>query len=520
MRVLNVFAAEADRASMLLTAALRRSFTSGPVRGPLPADSGVKGMFSVFADCGNCPPEAVRAAVRGGGKIMLTGTPGPDIMSVAGLKKAPDLRLPPEAAQAEHCFFEPFHESAARITYTGHPPALTSPVRDRAFCRYDYAEWNNLGFGAVRVGGDFGVTGGVEADGADVLARMTMTAARGVVELGPYMTLLDTPTASVLWCARPVGPLDGTEWQVVERFFSDRRTGELPCLPYLLQTPRGTDCIVTMCMDCDEAVASCRDLFELYVQENIPFSVAVKTGQDLNGRDMALLRAIRASGGSILSHSHDHARNWGSDHGAVKRDVRRSTAWFQRNLPEMPPPKLAVSPFHSNPVYAVQALEEAGIKGFVGGIIDYDPEFLLGRAGRAPFARKILTVSRQSMLHGDSYRNQGQSVAVHVRAFAAQHQARGIFGYLDHPFSERYQYGWKSAEQRATAHRQLLTAIRERGGVMFLSQEQCFAFVGALATAQLHMTDAGRVRAVCAPRTEFVLQYRLEGEERDLPGGV
>jgi hypothetical protein len=122
------------------------------------------------------------------------------------------------------------------------------------------------------------------------------------------------------------------------------------------------------------------------------------------------------------------------------------------------------------------------------------------------------------MLHGDSYRNQGQSVEVHVRAFAAQHQARGIFGYLDHPFSERYQYGWESNEQRSLAHRQLLSAIKAYDGVLFLSQEQCFAFVGALASARLYVTDTGRVRVAGIPRTEFVLQYRLEGEERGVTG--
>jgi hypothetical protein len=363
MRVLNVFAAGAGRASMLLTAALRRSFTSGLVRGPLHPDSGAEGPFSVFADCRNCPPEVVCAAVRRGGKLLLTGTPGTGVMPVLGLKSAPDMIVPPEAAHAEQCFSEPFHESAGRISYTGHPSAVTSPVRDRAFNRYDYAEWNNLGFGAVRAGGDFGVCGGVDS---------------------------------------------------------------------------------------------------------------------------------------------------------VMLDVRRSIAWFQQNLSEIPPPKLAVSPFHSNPVHAVQALEEAGIEGFVGGIIDYDPEFLLGRAGQAPFARKILSVSQQSMLHGDSYRNQGQSVAVHVRAFAAQHRARGIFGYLDHPFSERYQYGWESEEQRTTAHQRLLSAIKAHSGVLFLNQEQCFAFVGALAGARLEMTDSGRVHAPCAPRMKFALQYRLEGEEWDL----
>ncbi|MDR1946792.1 MAG: hypothetical protein LBQ51_06465 [Desulfovibrio sp.] len=515
-RAPHVLVAGDNPAATLLTAALCRSFTAGQVKGPVPSETGTKGFFNVFAGCGACSAEAVRAAVRKGGKILLTGDPGPRLAPLPGLRIAPELSLPPGAASAEHCFTEPFHESPGRISYTGHPLATASPVRDRAFCRYDYAEWNNLGFGAVRAGGDFGVAGGIAADGAATLAAMSLKTQQGEDSLGPYLTLLDLPKASILWCARPVGPLDSVEWQVVERFFSDWRAGDLPCLPYLQQTPRGADCAATMRLDCDEAVASCRDLFELYLEEGVPFSVALKTGQDLNSADFALLRAIYASGGSILSHSHEHAQRWGVDRESVALDVRRSMQWFRENLPGVPVSRLAVSPFHSNPVYAVQGLEDAGIKGFVGGIIDYDPEFLLGRAGRAPFTEKLLSISQQSMLHGDSYHNQGHSLAVHDLALSFQCRARGIFGYLDHPFSERYQYGWDSAGQRLAAHRQFIRAMKARESVVFLSQEECFSFVEALAAAQLGIVRNGAVVATACSGCEWKLQYRFEGEDLEV----
>lgn len=51
--------------------------------------------------------------------------------------------------------------------------------------------------------------------------------------------------------------------------------------------------------------------------------------------------------------------------------------------------------------------------------------------------------------------------------------------------SHSLNYGWESEEQRITAHRRLLSVIKAHSGVLFLSQEQCFAFVGALAGARL-----------------------------------
>jgi hypothetical protein len=56
----------------------------------------------------------------------------------------------------------------------------------------------------------------------------------------------------------------------------------------------------------------------------------------------------------------------------------------------------------------------------------------------------------------------------------------------------------------------LLSAIKAHDRVLFLSLEQCFAFVGELASARLYVTNTGRMRVAGMPWTEFGLQYRLE----------
>jgi hypothetical protein len=325
--------------------------------------------------------------------------------------------------------------------------------------------------------------------------------------------LLDTPKASVLWCARPVGPVDSPEWSVIERFISDWRPEELPCLPCLLRTPAGCRCLVSMRLDCDEDVASARDIFEWYAGEGIPLSLAVKTSLPLRREDIALMEDVAAHGGTILSHSHEHRLNWGDSYKEAREDAARSGRRLAEVCPRLPVPDLAVSPFHSNPPYAVRALAAAGFQGFVSGIIHNDPEYLLGRAGVVPFARGIVGVSQQSMLHGDCYRRQQESVEAHVQAFESQYAAGGIFGYLDHPFSARYQYDWQDAGQRLGAHHKLVAALRGYAGVWFCSQRQCFDFVRTLSAIRLTVGRDGKIRVQAPQRRQPLPVYRYRGME-------
>lgn len=418
----------------------------------------------------------------------------------------------------------PYSQSPGYLRYGEHDllEGLSCAMRKRPFTRFDYAdEWNNLGFGKIRTDGSiWAAHGGFTAEKAIELAGAYSQHMGSELHCGAYMTLFDTPQASVLWCSRPVGPVDSTEWSVIERFISDWRSDHLPCLPCLCQTPYGSQCIVTMRLDCDEDVGSARDVYTWYDEQGIPFSLAVKTSLDLGPADLDLLEEVRRAGGTLLSHTHTHQYNWGSSVEDVAHEAAVSRRWFAEVWPDAPPPDLAVSPFHTNPPYAVQGMIQAGFTGFVSGIIHNDPEYLLGRAGIVPFADgKIVSISQQSMLHGDCYGRQGHNVSTHIDAFAAQYTARGIFGYLDHPFSTRYQYDWESKKQRLRAHQQLIAAIRNHKNVLFWPQQECFDFIKALGAVKLLVSPTGEVSVVSAPKRNDIA-YRYKGREYRINEGT
>ncbi|MFT4302741.1 MAG: hypothetical protein QM579_13430 [Desulfovibrio sp.] len=459
------------------------------------------------------------------GKLLVFGPPEADMTSALGIAQST-----PYSAWAELDICAPangdipYNQSPGYLRYGEHSllGGLSCAMRKRPFTRFDYAdEWNNLGFGRIRTDGSiWAAHGGFTAEKATELAGAYNQHMGEEAHCGAYMTLFDTPKASVLWCSRPVGPVDSTEWSVIERFVSDWRSDHLPCLPCLCQTPYGYQCIVTMRLDCDEDVGSARDIFTWYEGQGIPFSLAVKTSLALGPADLALLEDVRRAEGTLLSHTHTHQYNWGSSIEGVTHEATASRRWFAETWPDTPPPDLAVSPFHTNPSYAVQGMIQAGFAGFVSGIIHNDPEYLLGRAGIVPFADgKIVSISQQSMLHGDCYSRQGKSVRAHVDAFAAQYAARGIFGYLDHPFSTRYQYDWESKEQRLQAHQQLISAIRKHKNILFWPQQECFDFVKALGAVRLLVSSTGAVSVVSTTKRNDIV-YRYKGCEYRINDGI
>jgi hypothetical protein len=159
-----------------------------------------------------------------------------------------------------------------------------------------------------------------------------------------------------------------------------------------------------MRLDCDEAVAASRPLWNLYQESGVPLSLAILTGQETGTADEKLLEDVLVGGGSVVSHSMHHYPNWGGSYHVALQEAEGSREWLETHAAAAAPVEYAVSPFHQNPPYAVQALADCGYQGFVGGIIANDPEFLIGRAGRVPFAQaQIVSHSAQCMLHGDCY---------------------------------------------------------------------------------------------------------------------
>ena len=71
----------------------------------------------------------------------------------------------------------------------------------------------------------------------------------------------------------------------------------------------------------------------------------------------------------------------------------------------------------------------------------------------------------------------GDPLAVFKTAFDNAKAGRSFFGYLDHPFSDRYSYGWQSETQRSAMHEQLVAYIKQSGNVLFCNQEDAMDFL-------------------------------------------
>ncbi len=319
--------------------------------------------------------------------------------------------------------------------------------------RYDFLnEWNNLGYGAVLTQGAWGLAGDFKASEGRVLA--TVHDRRTGEFVCDYIALVDRDASAALWVNRAVGLIDGYDWSIVEQFLSVHRLVDLECVPVIDEIPDGFDGASTMRIDCDEAIASGRPLFELYKSLEIPFSMAIKTGQSIQADDRELIANVIEAGGSVVGHSQTHAPNWGGGGAATISEVRESRRALRELSINGVDLDFMVSPFHQNSVEAVQALRDEGVKGFVSGIICYNPEFLLARSGVVPLVPGIISHSQQCMLHGDTY-HADKSLAVYGRAIDQALETRTFFGFLDHPFS-MYKYGWNTEAERLDVHGRFL----------------------------------------------------------------
>lgn len=482
----------------IVARALERSFTRGQVRvvDRIARDTAV----AVLLAPDDSHAEAVSELMRRRAKILLLGRIGPAVASLAGISlEAPAADIT-GAARCAPAASHGASESAAAVAYADAGPGATSPLRRRPLCRFDFTdEWNNLGFGRIGFGEEpFDLPALARCGEARPLAMLVTGDGDGTTAHGAVATLRETPTASIAWMARPVGPVDGPDWRIVESFIADHRAGELPCRPYLCDIPFGFAAAVTMRIDCDEAIASGADLFALYRGRGLPFSLAVKTGQDAGPEDIGLMRDVLAAGGAVLSHSQSHAPGWGGSPDAARHEARSSRQWLEERLPGHAI-RHAVSPFHQTPAFVPPVLAQEGYGGFIGGSISTEPQFLLARGGAIPHGPPgFVSHSQSCMLHGDCLRADGDPLRVYRQAFRLARQGGQFFGYLDHPFSDRYAYGWSSEAERLRMHAALLDVIdaecaRDGRPLLFASADTCLGFMRDKADTVIHY-DAARER--------------------------
>ena len=494
-KILILHQKEDSYAAEIVRAALCRSFTATQV------DVCVYPRFNASASCvvlinpADAATTVLRTVLGSGGKALLFGHIGPKIAEQLGVEVQAKTLLKPDLAVAALDPLQSFNTSPARVRYVDdHPVAQAAVIGSRPLCRYDFSdEWNTLGYGRIL------------ADGSPwsiaMSAMSEASACLGVIEdqagkpLSVYAALFDSPNGAALWVNRSVGPVDSVEWGMIESFVGEYRDSELLALPFLKEIPVGCQGAVTMRLDCDQAVASAKQVFDLYSSKGLPVSMAVATGLHMTSQDMWLLTKIIGQGGAVVSHSMNHYPDWGGSYDVALQEATASKAWIDTNLAVT---RYAVSPFHQNPIHAVQALANVGYKGFVGGSIRNDPEFLMGRAGRVPFASGgIVSHSQQCMLHGDCYHRYGENIDPYKESFALHLHAGSFFGYLDHPFSQEYQYGWHSEEERLRVHEAFIDHILAVDGLWWCLLEQCLDFLVQRDSCSLCLDDGGTVRFTC-----------------------
>ncbi|WP_144108565.1 polysaccharide deacetylase [Paraburkholderia sp. BCC1886] len=437
-------------------------------------------------------------------------------LALAGYLGYHSTELPPGLEAASRSAAAPVGasaQSAAVVRYGARTQTLGGQSWLRPFERYDFAdEWNNLGYGAIR--GDGSIWAVRQAGQAPAEAELAAVYVDGERQFS-YAALWDAGASSVLWFNRPVGPCDSFEWRLVEQFLSGYRAKTLPCQPVLSELPWGYDAAITSRLDCDEDIESARPLWQAYQRMGVPFSLAVNT-QNLSRPDQhPILRELVADReqGAVLSHSATHSPNWGGTYDNAVAEGMQSANLLEAVTGVKV--RYAVSPFHQSPPEGLRGLADAGYEGCVGGLIRNDPEFLTARGGAlAGLPAGFVAHSQQCMLHGASMLKEGDPLAVFKQAFDLAFDTRTLFGYLDHPFSERYTYGWSDEAARIAAHEQFVAYIRAKASKpLFLHEDAALDFLQFRSLAQVvHAGDAFHVQT--PPNADGATPLRLGVEYR------
>ncbi|MFM0725249.1 polysaccharide deacetylase [Paraburkholderia strydomiana] len=431
--------------------------------------------------------------------------------------------LPVNLPAASRSAAAPAHasrESAAAVRYGALAQTLGGAPWHRPFERFDFTdEWNNLGYGAIRCDGSiWSLREAVQVPAEAELAALEVAGERQFA----YAALWDVDGSSVLWFNRPVGPCDSFEWRMVEQFVSGYRADTLPCQPVLSELPWGYDAAITSRLDCDEDIESARPLWQAYQRMGVPFSLAVNSQNLSRTEHHGILRELLADRqqGAVLSHTATHAPNWGGSYDCALAEGSQSAQLIEAVTGV--PVRYAVSPFHQSPPYAMRGLADAGYDGCIGGIIRNDPEFLTARGGAlAGMPTGFVGHSQQCMLHGECMLEEGDPLAVFKQAFDYAYATNTLFGYLDHPFSERYAYGWKDEASRIDAHEQFIAYMRSKARQpLFLHEDAALDFLRFRSLTQI-VEEGGAFRVVTpsSQTTPLTLGVEFRGAHTQVESG-
>lgn len=408
-------------------------------------------------------------------KLILLGFLPDNLINFLQLKK---VAWPNKPDAWQSSMPAPLHgssESVAVIQYQKCIEDLKLKRWRRPLERFDFAnEWNNMGFGAVRLDETiWSLASPLKSNASSELASVLINNETYL----SYASIHNVDRSSVLWFNRYVGPIDSFEWRIIENYISHYRFDSLPCYPVIKEIPWGYDAAITMRLDCDENVSSAQPLFDTYKSMDIPFSLAIHTSSFNLERDQPILFDVLKHRGSILSHSSTHAPNWGGSYETAKKEAFDSKIFIEKITKTKI--RYAVSPFHQTPFYALKALADVGYDGCVGGIISSNPDFLIARGGLlSDMNAGFVGHSQQVMLHGNCILDSYRPLQIYEQSFDYAYESQTLYGFLDHPFSDRYQYGWQNEASRIKTHQNFIRYIKIKAkNPIFLSEEDALDFL-------------------------------------------
>jgi hypothetical protein len=361
------------------------------------------------------------------------------------------------------------------VKYTDHELNKNNFLLNRYFYRFDFTnEWNNLGYGAITTDDSiWSISDSLRVLDAEPLSYIFDKDE----EVSIFSSVKSFENSSVLYINREVGTIDGLDWCVVEEFLSNYKQDTLPSLPIVNDIPSEYISVVSSRLDCDQSIINSKPLVELYKKYDANISLAISTGIKIEQDAIDFLNDFYKNGGGVLSHTINHHYYWGENYNIAYTEANNSKKWLEENVINLDNLKYAVSPFHSNKPYSVQALADAEYEGFISGIIHNDPEYLVSTSGEVPFVnKKIVTHSQQCMLHGDSYHRTENSIEIYKQSFENHYNSNKMFGYLDHPFAD-YSYGWNDEEERLSVHEKFIKYINEFKNVKWMTCKEILDFV-------------------------------------------
>lgn len=396
------------------------------------------------------------------------------------------------------------------LGYQDHQLTANVPYEKRYFARFDFMdEWNNHGYGRIGVDGD------IWSINQCMKTTTAVSLADAYDELG-YVSVMvcvrDFDIASVLHINREVGFVDGLDWTIIENFITRYRHDVLPSAPLMHDMPYGIQAVASPRLDCDQSVISTKPLVDLYKSNSITLSLAISTGIGLCEEEISYLNGYYSNDGALLSHTVNHFFDWGDCYSTVFNEAKGSKEWLESNVTNLESLHYAISPFHTNKPYSIEALADAGYRGFISGIIHNDPEYLMAVSGQVPFTTKnIVSHSQQCMLHGDCFHRSGNSIAQYTEAFDLYHKAGKMFGYLDHPFGS-YDYGWESEEERLHAHQELIDHINLHSDVIWMTSTEVLDFAYAKSQIRIEMDAEGKlnIHKQSPSKYTMAIEYREE----------